>query len=155
MFTPGLLISYRSFRELSSYLVRTKLYHIDKIVRSKGCDKKRCKVCVNLCETDTFSGKTFKLNCDDKCLIYLITGECCGKQYVGEITGELRFRWNNYKCSGRKYTRNEDCLQEHWLRHFHGGKHTGFLGNVKITLIDKTDVQNTKKKKLLEENSWE
>ena len=32
------------------------------------------------------------------------------------------------------------------MRHFHSGEHTGFLGNVKITLIDKTDGQNPKKR---------
>ena len=87
-FTPVPMVSYRSSRKLSSYLVRAKLYPIDRIVGSKGCGKKRCEVCVNICETDTFSstvtGETFKinhkLNCDNKCLIYLFTCECCGKQ---------------------------------------------------------------------------
>ena len=110
-------------------------------------------ICVNVCETDTFSstvtGETFKINhkrnCDDKCSIYLFTCQCCDKQYVGETTGEFRFRWNNYKCNDRKYTRDEDCFQEHLFRHFHSGEYTGFLENVKITLIDKTDGQNPKK----------
>ena len=122
---------------------------------SKGCDKKRCEVCVNVCETDTFSStvtrETFKinhkLNCDDKCLIYLFTCKCCGKQYVGETTGEYRFRWNNNKYNDSKYTRDEDGFQEHLFRHFHSGEHTGFLKNIKITLIDKTDGQNPKKRK--------
>ena len=113
---------------------------------SKGCGKKRCEVCVNICETDTFSsivtGETFKrkhkLSCDNKCLIYLFTCECCGRKYVGETTGKFRFRRNNYKCNDRKYVRNEDCLQKHLFRHFHSGEHTGFLENVKITLIHKT-----------------
>ena len=64
------------------------------------------------------------LNCDDKCLIYPFTCECCGKQYVGETTGEFRFKWNNYKCNDWKYTRIEDCFQEHLFRHFHSGEHT-------------------------------
>ena len=64
----------------------------------------------------------------------------------GETNEEFRFRWNNYKCNDRKYTRNEDCFQEHLFRHFHSGEHTGFLENVKITLIDKTDGQNPKKR---------
>ena len=92
---------------------------------SKGCGKKRCEVCVNVCETDTFSStvteETFKinhkLNCDDKCLIYLCTCESCGKQYVGGNAGEVR--WNNYKCNNRKYTRDKVCFQEHLFRHFH------------------------------------
>ena len=157
-FTPVPMVSYRSSRKLSSYLVTAKLYPTERIVGSKGCGKKCWEVCVNVCETDTFTstvtGETFKINpkldCDDKCLIYLFTCECCGKQYVGETTEEFRFRWNNYRCNGRKYTKNEDCFQEHLFRHFHSGEHTGFLGNVKITLIDKTDGQNPKKR----ENYW-
>ena len=58
-------------------------------MRSTGCGKNRCEICVNVCETDTFSckvaGKTFKinlkLNSDDKWLIYLFKCECRGKQY--------------------------------------------------------------------------
>ena len=114
--TPVPMVSYRSSRKLSSYLVRAKLYPTDRIVGSKGCGKKQCEVCVNVCETDTFTstvtGETFKinhkLNCDDKCLIYLFMCEYCGKQYIGETTGEFRFRWNKYRCNDRKYTRNED-----------------------------------------------
>ena len=53
---------------------------------------------------------------------------------------------NNYKCNDRKYGRNEDCFQEHLFRHFHSGEYTGFFENVKITLIDKTDGQNPKKR---------
>ena len=101
-------------------------------------------VCVCFCETYTFSstvtGETFKvshkLNCDDKCLIYLLTCECCGKQYVGETTGEFRFRWNNFTCNDTKYAKNEDCFQEILYRH------PGFLKNVKARLIDETDGQN-------------
>ena len=73
--------------------------------------------------------------------------ECCGKQYLGETTGEFRFWWNNYKCNDRKYTRNEDHFQEHLYRHFHSGEHIGFLENVKITVINETDGQNPKKEK--------
>ena len=65
-FTPVPMVSNRSSRKLSSYLVRTKLYPIERIVGSKGCGKKCCEVCVNVCETDTFTstvtGETFKIN---------------------------------------------------------------------------------------------
>ena len=60
------MVSYRSARKLSSYLVRAKLYPLDRIVGSKGCGKKRCDIFVNVCETDTFSsfvtGEKFKMN---------------------------------------------------------------------------------------------
>ena len=93
-FTPGPIVSYRSARKISSYLVRAKLYPLERKVGSEKCGKSRCEVCLNIQETDTFTstttGESFKinhrLNCDDNCLIYLLTGKCCGKQNVGETT---------------------------------------------------------------------
>ena len=52
----------------------------------------------------------------------------------------------NYKCNDRKYTQNKDCFQGHLFRHFRSGEDTGFLEIVRITLIDKTDDQNPKKR---------
>ena len=102
VFTPGPIVSYRSARKINSYLVRAKLYPLERKVGSEKCGKSRCEVCLNIQETDTFTstatGECFKinhkLNCDNNCLIYLFTCKCCGKQYVGEATDE--FGWNNY-----------------------------------------------------------
>ena len=140
-FTPVPMGSYRSSRKLSSYLVRTKLYPTDRIVGCKGCGKKQCEVCVNVCEADTFTstvtGETFKndhkLNCDDKCLIYLFMCECCGKQYIGETTGEFRFRRNKYRCNDRKYTRNDDFFRNIYLDIF-------IVGNIQVSLKSQDNV---------------
>ena len=137
VFTPGPIVSCRSARKISSYLVRAKLYPLERkvgfnkcgtsssyLVRakryplernvgSKKCGKSRWEVCLNIQETDTFTstrtGESFKinhkLNCDDNCLIYLLTCKCCGEQYVGETTDEFRLRWNNYKSNHRKMYR--------------------------------------------------
>ena len=91
-FSPGPMVSFRSARKLSSYLVRAKLYPLERKVGSSKCGKRRCEVCNNVTDASTFSstvtGDTFKinhsLNCDDKCLIYLITCKQCNKQYTGE-----------------------------------------------------------------------
>ena len=80
-FSPGLMVSFRSTRRLSGYLLRAKLYPLQRKVGSSKCDKRRCEVCNNVTDTSTFSstvtGDAFKinysLNCDDKCLIYLVT----------------------------------------------------------------------------------
>ena len=80
-FSPGPMVSFRSARKLSSYLVRAKLYPLQRKVGSSKCDKRRCEVCNNVTDTSIFSstviGDTFKinhsLNCDDRCLIYLVT----------------------------------------------------------------------------------
>ena len=92
VFTPGPIVSYRSARKISSYLVRAKLYPLERKVGPEKCGKSRCEVCLNIRENDTFSstttGESFKrnrkLNCDDNCLIYLLTCKSCGKQYVEE-----------------------------------------------------------------------
>ena len=91
-----------------------------------------------------------KLNCDDNCLIYLLTRKCCGKQYIGETTDEFLFRWNNYKSNDRNNARNEACMQEHLFEHLKSEGHSGFLGNVSIILIVKTDGKNPKRR----ENYW-
>ena len=56
---------------------------------------------MNVSDTNTFTGETFKTNHkltgDDNWLIYLLSCECCGKQYVGETTDSFRYRRNNFK----------------------------------------------------------
>ena len=52
---------------------------------------------------------------------------------------QFRFRWNNYKDNNRKYRRSETCMQKHLFRHFSSPGHNGYLNDVSITFIDKTD----------------
>ena len=148
------MVSFRSPCKISSYLVRAKLYPLDRVVGSMKCGNKRCEVCVNVSETNTFisnvTGEAYeinhKLNRDDNCLIYLLSCKCCGKQYVGETIDNFRYRWNNYKDNDRKHSRKESCMQEHLFIHFDSIGHNGFFNNVSITLIDKTDGKNPKKR---------
>ena len=73
-FTPQPMILYRSSRKISSYLVRAKLYPINRIVGCCKCGSKRCEVCKYITETDIFTStvtvETFKINhrfdCNDK-----------------------------------------------------------------------------------------
>ena len=154
VFTPRPMISFRNSRKLSSYLVRAKLYPYERIVGSCKCGKEICEVCSNILETDTFkssvTGESYKinhqLNCDNKCLIYLLTCGVCKKQYVGQTTDKFRMRWNNYKSNSKKFNKNERCFQEHIFRHFQEKGHTGFLNDVSIRLIDKTDGSNPTKR---------
>ena len=53
-FTPGPMVSFRTSRKLSSYLVRAKLYPLERTVGSRKCSKKRCEVCENVQNSDTF-----------------------------------------------------------------------------------------------------
>ena len=130
-FTPGLIMSYRNARKISSYLVSARLYPLGSKVGSEKCGKSRCQVCLNIHESDTFTstttGKSFKinhkLNCYDNCLIHLLTCKCCGKQYVRETTDEFQLRCSN----DRKNAKNEACIQEHLFEHFKSKGHSGFL----------------------------
>ena len=93
-FSPGPMVSFRSVRKLSGYLVRAKLHTSQRKVGSSKCGKRHCEVSNNVTDISIFSstvtGDTFKinhsLNCDDKCLIYLVTCKQCNKQYTGETT---------------------------------------------------------------------
>ena len=75
------MVSFGNPRKLSGYLVRAKLYPLERKVGSSKCGKGRCEVCNNVTDISIFSstvtGDTFKinhsLNCVDKCLIYLVT----------------------------------------------------------------------------------
>ena len=87
VFSPRPMLSFRSPRKISSYLVRANLYPLDIVVGSTKYVKKRCDVRVNVSETNTFTsndtGQTNKindrLNCDNNCLIYLLSCKCCRK----------------------------------------------------------------------------
>ena len=66
VFTPGPMITFRSARKLSSYLVRAKLYPLERTVGSSKCYGKRCEVCDNVTETSTFTStatqNTYNIN---------------------------------------------------------------------------------------------
>ena len=145
--SPKPMISFRSARKMSSYLVRTKLYPEERTKGSFKCSSKRYEVCLNVNERSTFAstvtGETYiinhKFNCNDKCLVYLLTCNCCKKQYVGQTVDEFRFRWNNYKSNCRKHQRGETCMQQHLYEHFCSSNHNCFISDVSVTFIDKTD----------------
>ena len=147
--TPGLMVSFRGARKLSSYLVRAKLYPLERSVGSFKCNGKRCQVCINVTESNTFSSSVDKkeyvinhsFNCNDKCIIYLLTCNKCKMQYVGKTIDDFRFRRNNYKDNNRKYPRKESCMQQH----FSSEGHNSFLYDVSIIFIDKTDPKDPKK----------
>ena len=63
VFLVAPIVSFKSVRKLNSYLVRAKLYPLQRRVGSFECNKPRSEVCINVTETDTFTstGESFKL----------------------------------------------------------------------------------------------
>ena len=88
-----------------------------------------------------------KLNCDNNVLMYILSCECSGKQYVGKTTDSFRYRWSNYKDNDRKHSRKESRIKQYLFKHFNSTGHNNFLNNVSTTLIEWTDGKNPKKKK--------
>ena len=92
MFTPKSIISFRSARKLSSYLIRAKLYSTERTIGFYKCGGKRCEVCINVNETSTFTsivtGETYIINhafdCNKRCLVYLLTCNKCKMRFVGQ-----------------------------------------------------------------------
>ena len=63
---PGAMVTFRSSRKLSSYLVRVKLYPLERVTSSCKFHRKRCAVCLNVNKTLTFTSlvthETYKIN---------------------------------------------------------------------------------------------
>ena len=86
VFTSGPMVSFRSSRKLSSYVVRAKLYSIEIVVGSFKCNELQYLVYVNVTETniftDTVTGKTYKINhkfdYEENSLVSILTCKHCG-----------------------------------------------------------------------------
>ena len=100
VFSPSPFVSFRSTRNLKSYLVRSKIYPLERKIGSEKCKSKHCLVCLNVFEADVFqlfqTKEQYKtehqLKCNDNCLIYLLFCKVCGLQYVGSTTDKFRLR---------------------------------------------------------------
>ena len=97
VFSPALSISFTSMRKLRSYLVRSKIYLLGRKVVSEKCKSKRCLVCLNVSETNVLQSfptkKQYKinhqLNCNDECLIYLLSCKVCGSFFKSKCSNVM------------------------------------------------------------------
>ena len=66
MYAPEPIVSFKSSQKQSSYLVKAKLYPINRPVGSFKCNQPHCEVYVNFIETDTSTStvtrKKIKIN---------------------------------------------------------------------------------------------
>ena len=100
------------------------------------------------------TNETYKIkhqfDCNEKCLVYLLTCKKYLKQYLGQTIDTCRHRWNNYKSNDRKFQRCEPFMQEHLFEDSSSPGHNGFVNDVSITFIGKTDPSDPLKR----ENFW-
>ena len=84
------MISVRSARKLNNYFIKAKLYPTERIVESYKCGGKPCEIYINVNETlnfnSTVTGETYIMNhrfdCDEKCLVYVLTSNNCKIQAI-------------------------------------------------------------------------
>ena len=55
--------------------------------------------------------------------------------------------WNNYKDNAKKFERGDHCMQRHLNKQLRLLSHSGFIKNLSVTLIHKTDPKNPTKPK--------
>ena len=154
VFSPAPIAYYRSARQIKDYIVRSKLHLTERKVGSYSCGNSKCQVCTSMQVTDTFSSFVTKsahkinhnFNFNSKCFISCKT---CGKRYTGKTVDKFRRRWNNYKMDARKAASGniESCKQQFLQHCFLQDDHHGFLEDVEVTLIDKTQASEPAKRK--------
>ena len=113
-----------------------------------------CQVCKSISITEEFTSfttkKTYKINhsfdCNNKCLIYLWSCKSCSKQYVGNTANHFRSRWNNYKSRKTESGDMENVKQKFLQSHILQQDHKGFLKDVEVQLIDKTQASDPNKR---------
>ena len=118
VFTPPTMVSFRISRKLNSYLFRAKLYHVERTVGSYKCKSKRCQVCNNITEADSFTCSndqtSFKINhrfdCNERYLIYLITCNRCLKQYVGPTVDGIIIRITQESLKEENTACKDTCM---------------------------------------------
>ena len=110
--------------------------------------RKRCKTCDYIKETDTFRSKvtdksytvdTF-VTCKTKNVVYLIECKVCRKQYVGMTTRALHKRFNEHMSDIRN-KRTQKSVAEH----FNLPEHS--MEDLTIMIIDQEDDANTLRKR--------
>ena len=87
-------------RKLGRYLVRVKLYLLERSVGSFKCNGKRCQIRMNVTESNIFSNSVDKKEyvikhsfyCIDNCIIYLLTCNKRKLQCVGKTVYDFRLR---------------------------------------------------------------
>ena len=90
--------------------------------------------------------KSTSLDCNEKFLVYLLTCNYYQKQYVVQIVDIFRNKCNNYKYNARKVDRGGHRMERHLHEHFPLPGLSGFLHDVSITLINKTDPSSPTKR---------
>ena len=138
LFTPDFMVSFRSARNISSYLVRAMLYPVEKSVGSFNCKSPGCRFVHML-----MRWTVLPVRLQEKLtkfiialpawrnLLYLLTCNECRKQDARHTVDTFCYRWNNYRSNSREHMHCISYMQEHLCEHFRDSGHSGFLNVIR------------------------
>jgi len=125
------VLAYKRGKNLRDFLVNTK-YVSDSSAgaRSSKCSRPRCSHCINIIETDSYVSSSnmsrFKLkentNCSSTHVIYLITCQKCGMQYVGQTRQQVSKRMNSHRFDINNFT--DPLYATNVAAHFNSADHS-------------------------------
>ena len=163
----GITVGYRRPKSLRDILVKARL-PAEKSPNSgggelkseKSCKSKNCRYCPILDTTGTIkshsTGRHYRsrhnVSCNSNNLIYCISCNKCGKQYVGQTKNSLKERFKSHF-----YQITHDPEKTEVSRHFNRGNHDK-LKDVKIHILEfihsNTERVETKDTRLNREFDW-
>ena len=135
-------MAYRRPKSLRDLLVHAKLkpdMHDDKpLGETWPCSKARCKTFKMITTTQirkSVSGSVIKLRCNTSCkttnVVYLITCNKCGKQYVGETSDHVNQRMNGHRDDWKHKRFERSPVPEHFCSPEHD-----FLNHATLCCLD-------------------
>ena len=100
------IVFYQRAKKIKDYIVRSKLYAIEREVGSTRCGYVMCQVYTSIQVTLL----AFSVNRQIKSIIiltvaanvFLLSCKTCGKQYTGKTVDNFRIRWSNCKAGAGK-----------------------------------------------------
>ena len=91
----GPMVSFRGERKLSSYLVRTKLYPLERSVGSFKCNGKRSQVCINVAESKlSWQERVIVSTAMTNALYICLLNNKCKMQCGGKTFDDFCLQWN-------------------------------------------------------------
>ena len=153
-------MAFHNLKTLRDKLLRSKIRENDE--EEKGnfpCGHSNCEICKILEPgkefLSTVTGEVFKINfhfdCNNICVVPLLTFRICKKQYTGSTITRFREWFNHHKSNlklygeGRRHFKQKKLL-EYFYSHNHNGTHKDMI----VQIIDVCDPNYQEK----QENFW-
>ena len=134
---------FQKCKEMQQLFSKAKIYPTERLIGLFKCSKKRWKVYENEKKHENFTSSitqnafktNHRLNCDDKCLIYLLACKKCFKQYVGVTQKYFVKDGTTTKIMPESFSEKKVVRSNI----FQSPGHTGFMEGFCLTFIDEAN----------------